>query len=311
MSRQCCKCEKFYNKDKFIQTKNFFCGDGYSAICTDCLENLLKKYGEDWNVIDRACQYLDIPFIPEKWIEVYRANKEKSFPVYNQIFFSKEYEKLNWKPYCDKFKELEKDGIIKREIPLLKEQEIASLQRKWGPNYCEEELDYLENLYNSMVLTQKMGSGLSVDQTLKLCKISLEIDNRIRDGGEIDKLLGSYEKLVKIGGFTSENAKEVSDFESVGELYAYLEKTGWVNHYYTGAKKDVIDETMANMQNYARRLWTNETGMSEDIEKRLEALKNADASIEQNTYDIVDDYDEDKYEVDGIEGLKEDFEVDI
>ena len=180
---------------------------------------------------------------------------------------------------------------------------------KWGANYQEEDLEYLENLYNGMIATQNINGALQIDQAIKLCKISLEIDNRIREGSEIDKILSSYDKLVKSAELTPKNVKNAGDFDSVGELYAYLEKTGWVNKYYDNAKKDVIDETIANIQNYNRRLWVNETGMSEDIEKRLAALQHAQELEELNTLEI--EVDEEQYELDGITGLEQEFEVEV
>jgi len=42
---------------------------------------------------------------------------------------------------------------------------------------------------------------------LKLCKLSLAIDSAIRSGENIDKLLGSYEKIIKVGEFTPKNIK--------------------------------------------------------------------------------------------------------
>lgn len=309
VTKICSKCGNTLDVSKFCPSKNFFFSDGYLPICNDCIERLIKKYKDDWSIVDKLCQYADIPFIPQEWNKVYTQNKEKAFPFYNKIFLTEKYEGLNWKIYYNEFKKLEQDGLINRELPLLSDREIAELQRKWGPNYSVEELDYLENLYNGIISTQNVNGGLSIDQSLKLCKISLEIDNRIREGSEIDKLLSSYDKLVKIGDFTPKNIKNTGDFESVGELYAYLEKTGWINRYYDGAKKDVIDETIANIQNYNRRLWVNESGLSEDIEKRLEALQHAQNL--EDMYDISDEYDEDKYEAEGIQNLKEEFEIDI
>ena len=88
-------------------------------------------------------------------------------------------------------------------------------------------------------------------------------------------MLGSYEKLVKIGEFTPKNAKNAEDFDSVGELFAYLEKTGFVNKFYDGVKRDIVDITMNNIQTFCQRLYTQEPGIGEEIDKRIESLKMA------------------------------------
>jgi hypothetical protein len=35
--------------------------------------------------------------------------------------------------------------------------------------------------------------------------------------------------------------KDANEFGSTGELYAYLEKTGWINKYYDGIDRDEAD----------------------------------------------------------------------
>ena len=87
-------------------------------------------------------------------------------------------------------------------------------------------------IYNGILLTQNINGALQTDQALKLCKISFEIDSRIRGGQDIDKLLSSYDKLVKIAEFTPKNAKNANDFDSMGELIKWLEKKGFKNKFY-------------------------------------------------------------------------------
>ena len=103
--------------------------------------------------------------------------------------------------------------------------------------------------------TQNVSGALQVDQALKLCKMSYEIDSRIRSGEDFDKILASYDKLVRIADFTPKNAKNANDFDSVGELYRWLEKRGWKNKYYDGATRDVVDETIKNIQAWNQRLY--------------------------------------------------------
>jgi len=67
-------------------------------------------------------------------------------------------------------------------------------------------------------MTQNISGALQMDQALKLCKISLQLDSKIRAGDDIDKIVSSYDKLVKTAEFTPKNVKNASDFDSVGEL---------------------------------------------------------------------------------------------
>jgi len=143
---------------------------------------------------------------------------------------------------------------------------------------------------------------MQIDQAQKICKMSLEIDSRIREGTDFDKLLSSYDKLVKSADFTPKNAKNATDFDSTGELCKWLEKRGWINKFYDGVTRDIVDETIKNQQNYTQRLYVNESGIGEDISRRLEALKLGPESKEY--YDVRPDYSEDEYDNDGFNGLK-------
>jgi hypothetical protein len=100
--------------------------------------------------------------------------------------------------------------------------------------------------------------------------MSLELDSRIRAGADFDKLLASYDKLVKVADFTPKNSKNANDFDSVGELFHWLEKQGWRNKYYDGATRDELDEMMKNFENYNQRLYINESGIAEEIARRTE-----------------------------------------
>jgi hypothetical protein len=60
-------------------------------------------------------------------------------------------------------------------------------------------------------------------------------------------MLSSYDKLVKTAEFTPKNVKNATDFDSVGELFRWLEKRGWRNKFYDDVTRDIVDETMKNI----------------------------------------------------------------
>ena len=140
--------------------------------------------------------------------------------------------------------------------------------------------------------------------------MSLAIDKRIENNEDFDKLLSSYDKLVKVAEFTPKNAKNASDFDSVGELVVWLEKRGFKPNFFNEITNDVVDETLKNIQNFNRRLYTNETGISEEISRRIEALKNSDEM--ESYYGLDKDYDLDTYDNEGYEDLvNEEFNPDL
>ena len=309
--KTCSRCNGSFGPDAFSETKSFFYKDGYLPICNSCIEEYLVENNFDWEAVDKVCQYADIPFVPSEFERLHEMNGDKVFPVYAKVFLSSDYNGLDWGIYFRRFKELKEAGLIDDELPIIKEKKLSQLKEKWGANYDEEELHYLEGLYDGMLQTQNVNGALQDDQAKKLCKISLEIDSRIREGSDFDKILSSYDKLVKVAEFTPKNVKNATDFDSVGEVFRWLEKRGWVNKFYDGVTQDVVDETMKNIMNFNQRLYVNESGITEEIERRLSALKNAQEL--ENYYNTDKEYDLDEYDNAGYDELMkdEDFQVEI
>ena len=303
----CNCCGKTKDSFSFLQTKSFLFPSGYVDTCTDCIAKHLEG-DESWESMDRICQYLDIPFDPKKYEELREVNTPAGLlKAYNLIYMNEEYARIDWGAYNEAYKELKERDALAEVIPGLSDERRRKLQDKWGYNYDEEALNYLENLYDGLLLTQNINGALQGDQALKICKISYEIDCRIREGADFDKLLASYDKLVKTGEFTPKNVKNASDFESMGELCRWLEKKGFKNRFYDGETRDIVDETIKNIQSWNQRLYINESNIGEEINNRIQQLKTA-AELE-NYYDLdqnIDDYD--NYENDGYEQLFRDDE---
>ena len=88
------------------------------------------------------------------------------------------------------------------------------------------------------------------------------------------KEMDSRDNIIKVAGFEAKNAINVGDFDSVGELITYFVKKGWQPNW-AQEKKDVVDFTMHNIQQYLNRLVTNEGGLAEQVEQRREAYNTA------------------------------------
>ena len=312
-SKKCVICGQNKDSFSFLRTKSFMYPTGYVDVCVDCLGSKLEEANFNWNMMDKICQYLDIPFEMERYEELRKTNSAPDLlKAYNTIYFSEEFNGIDWKSYQEAYEELDAAGALDDVVPGLADEKRRKLQEKWGYNYDDEALNYLENLYDGLLLTQNINGALQGDQAIKICKISYEIDCRIREGADFDKLLASYDKLVKTGEFTPKNVKNASDFESMGELCRWLEKRGFVNQFYDGDTRDVVDETIKNIQSWNQRLYTNESGIGDEISQRILALKTA-AELEDyyNINPDVDDYD--NYENEGFEELfkNDEFEVEL
>lgn len=309
--KTCSICSGTFGPEGFIKTKSLFYPDGYLPMCADCIKQLLVEHEFDWDLVDKLCRYADIPFIPAEFERLHESNGDNVFQVYADVFLSSEFEGLGWKQYYEEFLRLKEKGHIEDELPILKEEKRKQLKEKWGSNYDDEELQYLENLLDGLLQTQNISGALQFDQALKICKISLNLDSKIREGADFDKLMGSYDKLVKTAEFTPKNVKNASDFESTGELIKWLEKRGFKSKFYDNVTRDIVDETIKNIQSYNQRLYTNESGIGDEITRRIEALKTIKDL--ENYYDVGKEYDLDEFENDGYEELmkNEEFVADI
>ena len=313
--KSCCKCGQMFGEEGFAPTKSLFFPDGVITICNDCVDRDLAAHDWDWDYIDKMCQMADIPFIPKEWERLRKMNDKEVFYRYATIFLASEYEGIGWSDYYKAFKELKEAGTIEEELPEIAEKRERELKEKWGANYDKEALQYLEGLFHGLMTTQNVNGALQIDQAKKICKMSYEVDRRIEEGSDFDKLLASYDKLVKAAEFTPKNVKNINDFDTFGEAIKWLEKIGWRNTFYDGVTRDIVDESMKNFQNFNQRLYTNESSIGEEITRRLDALKHT-AEIENESYYGTDKkYDLDAFEQEGydvvFEGEDEDFKAKV
>lgn len=271
--RQCTKCNQTKSADAFLNVRYWTFADGKYHICNDCLKKYFINVEWDWQELDKFCQSIDVPFIPSEFERLHEINEDDVLPIYIRMFAQLEYEALEWKQYHDKYMELKRKSKLDMELPNVRDSYFEDLKLRWGHAYDDEALLYLENLYNGMLSSQNINGALQTDQAQKLCKVSWEIDERIRAGTDFDKLMASYEKMAKIADFTPKNVRNDSDFSSMGEIVAWSEKRGWLNPHYDGAKKDIIDEFISSTETFAQRLYINETGAGEEINERIAQLK--------------------------------------
>ena len=313
--RECSRCGSSFSEEGFAPTKSLFYPDGVIPTCNDCIDKMIDQHGGDWQFIDKLCQMADIPFVPKEWENIAEMNPSGAFYKYAQIFLQSEYDGIVWADYFDLYRTLRDAGKLEDELPGLSDEKRARLKKTWGGTYDDEALEYLDSLYQGLLSTQNINGKLQMDQAQKICKMSYEIDRRIEEGADFDKMLSSYDKLVKAAEFTPKNVKNINDFDTFGEAAKWMEKNGWRNRFYDNVTRDVVDETMKNFQSFVQRLYTNESSIGDEVTRRLEALKTT-AELERDSYYGTDkEYDLDQFERDGyevvFEGENDDFAIDL
>ena len=91
-------------------------------------------------------------------------------------------------------------------------------------------------------------------------------------------------------------------FDSVGELYTWLEKRGWRPKWHT-EPQDSVDFTIKNIQKYLQRLVMNEGGIGDQVENRKKQLELANKMEEEFIYE--DDTEDVEIEYEGAAELEE------
>lgn len=281
----CHRCGKKKREADFLDIESPLFTDGKSPICNDCVIDFL---GSDWEDADLLCRTLDLPFIPRE-LEKMKDEADKTataphgFLMYAKKFKEDKFQGLHWNDYYQVYSQLKEQGLLELELPQLRQKRMEEMRERWGLAMGERDLIYLENLYQELVTSYGIVDAVSSDQAMKLCRLSLSIDQAIENGESPDKLIASYEKIIKVGNFTEDKAVNSSDITSIGELVSWLERRGWVNKWYDGAKHDIIDETLESFQQFSRKLYTNETGLADDIETRMEMLRIVDENGPRNS----------------------------
>ena len=316
MLKDCVHCAGSFGPEGFAPTRSIFFPDGVITICNDCIDKMIDAEGGNWQFIDKLCQMADIPFIPKEWQNIAEMNAVGAFYVYAQIFLNSEYDGIGWSEYFEAFRSLRDAGKIEDELPALSDDKRARLKKMWGANYDDAALDYLDMLYQGLLSTQNINGKLQMDQAQKICKMSYEIDRRIEEGTDFDKLLASYDKLVKAAEFTPKNVKNINDFDTFGEAAKWMEKNGWRNRFYDNVTRDIVDETIKNFQSFVQRLYTNESNIGDEVTRRMEALKRTtELENPDNYYGTGDEHDLDEFEREGyevtFEGESDDFAADL
>ena len=312
-SKKCERCGRVMPSSSFSKTRAWAYADGLLPICNECISEYINEGDGNWDRIDKICQWANIPFVVKEWDRLVQITlPSETWAAYAKIFANQEYDNLGWGDYYRQYKKLKEVGLIEEEIPEVREKRYNDLRRKWGENYDDDELNHLEDLYRGLMNTQNISGALQIDQAQKLCKLSLEIDNRIRAGDkEVDKFMSSYDKIIKSAEFTPKNAKNATDFDSFAEVAYWLEKHGKINKFYDNTTRDIIDEAIKNIENYNQRLYINEGGIGEEITERLRMLDAANL-MEQNSgvYDIQPDFNPDEYDNEAyvIDGENDDFD---
>ena len=183
----------------------------------------------------------------------------------------------------------------------LTDEDKIYLAMKWGRLYTPGEWVLLEQKYTEMTSCFDIQDSDTISTLKLICKTDLKM-NQALDSGDIDsfqKLSKVSESLRKSAKFTAlQNKEEQNNFiSSIGEMVALCEREeGFIPRFCTDIPQDKVDITLQDMNNYVKRLVTEDLGFGAQIET---ALKKIELQRQENQTSVEDSIEEIEKELDG------------
>ena len=193
---------------------------------------------------------------------------------------------------------MSEDELIDPASELTTEDKMY-LAMKWGRLYKPNEWVELERKYTEMMNSFDIQDSDTTGTLILICNTYLKMNQAI-DCGDVsgyNTLSRVYDTLRKSAKFTAAQNKEAKNdyVDSVGELVAICEREGFIPRYATDIPQDKVDITLKDMNNYVRKLVTQDLGFGQQIEDSIKKLQ-----IQKEMREQEDDFDFDEDEVDGL-----------
>jgi hypothetical protein len=259
--RLCPKCGQQKDLELFLpmSASSHYSIDGTSPICIECIAQHIDR--KDLTTIDKMCQFLDLPFDADRWIQM-ESTYEKLGPLLLDYCFEMtkdNYQDSDWSKINALWsKAREYNGLIDK-ITSIHADLLLYLRKKWGASSELTLDDYMrmEEYERHTLSHYPFKDEARKDVIRKLAKLSVLSDKSITDGNTKDAVsyLQAYNTLMKELGIGSEVANNEGSINTLSELVSYLEKKGFVLNYRINESRDVVDKTIENMQQYVRRLF--------------------------------------------------------
>ena len=160
----------------------------------------------------------------------------------------------------------------------LTQDDKVYLAMKWGRLYKPNEWIELEKKYNEMMNSFDIQDSDTTGTLILICKTYLKMNQAI-DCGDMEgygKLSRVYDSLRKSAKFTAAQKKEQKEdyVDSVGALVAMCEREGgFIPRFSTDIPQDKVDATLQDMNNYIKKLVTQDLGFGQQIEDSLKKIQ--------------------------------------
>ena len=288
------KCCGICSKPKLLQefvpagANTIFQKDTLSTVCYDCVCEMIEF--NDLDAVNKLCQFLDIPFLANDWLNLYKStdNKRKILEDYIKTVRNSEYSNATWKEYTLLWDKARETDAVLSKLPALSADLFIYLRKKWGSydDFGVEDYLKMESYEKNTLNYYNFRDEARRDMIRKLALVSVLIDKKLAAGDtrEVSTLISSYQSLMKESGIQNAVQNDTETIESLSELIAFLEEHGWLMDYKVTETRDVVDATIRNFQQYVAGLVS---GSGEEITQMYNAkLMEEQAGTSINEEDI-------------------------
>lgn len=288
------KCCGICSKPKLLQefvpagANTIFQKDTLSTVCYDCVCEMIEF--NDLDAVNKLCQFLDIPFLVNDWLNLYKStdNKRKILEDYIKTVRNSEYSNATWKEYTLLWDKARETDAVLSKLPTLSADLFIYLRKKWGSydDFGVEDYLKMESYEKNTLNYYNFRDEARRDMIRKLALVSVLIDKKLAAGDtrEVSTLISSYQSLMKESGIQNAVQNDTETIESLSELIAFLEEHGWLMDYKVTETRDVVDATIRNFQQYVAGLVS---GSGEEITQMYNAkLMEEQAGTSINEEDI-------------------------
>lgn len=280
--KQCSSCSKEKATTFFFKVDSPLFPDGMINTCRDCVRAQVDV--TDMEQVISFLRQIDKPFDQKYWDE---ATKSKNHPLGEYIRKVNSLNQVKNKSFDDSqvvgigtaldVQASQLSEKIEREDGEIIEYS-DSLVSRWGIGYQKHEYLRLEKYYQDMMMSYEVKETNHKHMLKQLAKLSVEADNALarKDFTQYGKINKEYDILLKGAGMRPVDKKsgaEATGLFSFSQVWAEIEKEGFVPPKLIEFKKDDIDYMLMYYQQFVERLVDKPVTTEPDTEWRDEVME--------------------------------------
>jgi len=272
--KKCMECGQTKLAEKYPPiNSDFMAKSNSSPVCIDCINEKVDLL--DFASVDSYCRWANIPFVPNEWVKTYDTYGPDSLYQYSILMSKGEYFQRDWKEFNDLWEEKLQAGKMMEEMEELKSNYMNKMRIEWKMDGTFQKFLALENYYNNMLSSRIVKTEAEKDVLRKVCKIAYAADEAIEIGEPkaIKELTKVYMDMLKQADLLDNEMARKNEIDCVGRLFEHMEKSGWMPEFYDDDEKDIVDETIQDIQKTNRRLILGEESLGDTVEAKMRKAK--------------------------------------